>query len=391
MNNPKLRLDPDTYGGNYWRDVSQSCYPARENDFCGVHHNSGVMNFWFYLLTEGSAGTDGVNDLGNCYYVSGIGIEKAANIVYKGEKDYLTPTSKFIDARSSMIQAARDIYGDASSEVVAVTNAWYAVGVGAGYTYGTNPIVGNYIVCTAGSTQTLSGAPAVSSFTWNATPSYLFQTSTGSGYSATLHAANSTTSGLGTITFLPGPCSGSTTPITKSVWVGIPAVTVHGDPSPYPGQIYNYTASPWYLDGSGPPYGWEVSGGSIFGGGGSLDFVSIYWLESGYVTLTSQNFCGYNTSTLYIEPSTEGGCNPCQNGDAYPNPVSTILNIDLNNDGRNRIEYTVTLSNEFEKVYSITTRGNQANIPVHNLPNGYYYLSVASKSGTTTQRVYVNH
>jgi len=49
---------PDTYKGKYWASTTSSV------DFGGVHTNSGVGNYWFYLL---SAGGKGVNDIGNSY------------------------------------------------------------------------------------------------------------------------------------------------------------------------------------------------------------------------------------------------------------------------------------------------------------------------------------
>lgn len=126
MSNPNERKQPDTYGGTYWKDPNCPL-PFGLNDYCGVHTNSGVLNYWFYLLTVGGSGT---NDIGNSYSVSGIGMTKAAKIAYRLEANYLAPTSKFEDAREGAIIAASDLFGDGSSEVRAVINAWYAVGVG---------------------------------------------------------------------------------------------------------------------------------------------------------------------------------------------------------------------------------------------------------------------
>ncbi len=47
--NPNLRENPDTYLGQYW--VKPVEIPAWENDYSGVHTNSGVQNYWFYLLS----------------------------------------------------------------------------------------------------------------------------------------------------------------------------------------------------------------------------------------------------------------------------------------------------------------------------------------------------
>lgn len=132
MKNPKNSNDgingalsgpqPDTYGGQYWSDPADI-----SNDNGGVHTNSGVQNYWFYLLSEGGTGT---NDLNNQYNVTGIGIDKAAQIAYRNLIHYLTPEATFEDARNGAIMAATDLYGRNSHEVQAVVNAWYAVGVG---------------------------------------------------------------------------------------------------------------------------------------------------------------------------------------------------------------------------------------------------------------------
>lgn len=122
MSNPNAYGDPDTYQGTYWYTGS--------GDSGGVHTNSGVQNFWFYVLSVGKSGT---NDKGNSYDVSGIGMDKAAAIAYRNLTVYLNANSQYSDARNGAIQAARDLYGADSPEEIATTNAWYAVGVGAPY------------------------------------------------------------------------------------------------------------------------------------------------------------------------------------------------------------------------------------------------------------------
>lgn len=129
MSNPKSEGQPDTYGGTNW--VNQvKCRPSSRNDNCGVHTNSGVLNHWFYILTDGKTGT---NDKGSSYSVTGIGIDKAAKIAYRLESVYLSANSTYANARTFGIQAAIDLYGAGSPEVIATTNAFYAVGVGAAY------------------------------------------------------------------------------------------------------------------------------------------------------------------------------------------------------------------------------------------------------------------
>lgn len=127
MANPNAYGDPDTYGGTYW--VNPNCTPSSTNDYCGVHTNSGVLNFWYYLLVNGGSGT---NDKGFAYNVAGVGLDKAAQIAYRTLTTYLTSTSTYANARTYSLQAAADLYGAGSVEVTQTTNAWNAVGVGGG-------------------------------------------------------------------------------------------------------------------------------------------------------------------------------------------------------------------------------------------------------------------
>jgi len=128
MSNPKDEGQPDTYGGVNW--IDPNCTPSSTNDYCGVHTNSGVLNHWFYILSEGKSGT---NDIGSVYSVTGISIDKAAQIAFRIESVYLSANSTYADARSFGIQSAEDLYGIGSAEVIATTNAFYAVGVGQEY------------------------------------------------------------------------------------------------------------------------------------------------------------------------------------------------------------------------------------------------------------------
>lgn len=128
MSNPKTEGQPDTYGGTNWYNVN--CTPSNSNDQCGVHRNSGVLNHWFYILSVGKSGT---NDIGSAYNVTGITIDKAAKIAYRLESVYLSANSTYANARTYGIQSAVDLYGAGSAEVIATTNAFYAVGIGAAY------------------------------------------------------------------------------------------------------------------------------------------------------------------------------------------------------------------------------------------------------------------
>ncbi|MCC6186452.1 MAG: M4 family metallopeptidase [Chitinophagaceae bacterium] len=128
MDFPKLKNHPDTHGGSFWTNVV-SCTPTSANDYCGVHSNSGVLNKFYYLLTDGDTGT---NDQGNVYSVTGLGWAKSPTILYQTEL-ILTSTATYADCRAASIYVTETLYGPCSPEVKSVTDAWYAVGVGAAY------------------------------------------------------------------------------------------------------------------------------------------------------------------------------------------------------------------------------------------------------------------
>ena len=126
--NPKNgeHSQPTTYGKNPWAD------PSSNYDDGGVHINSSILAHWFYLLSEGGFG---VNDNQDSYKVTGIGIDKATEIVYNTWMNRLTKLSTFADARESFIDEVlqNQKYGKGSPEHIAVVNAWHAVGVGGKY------------------------------------------------------------------------------------------------------------------------------------------------------------------------------------------------------------------------------------------------------------------
>ena len=80
----------------------------------GVHINSGIPNHAFYL------------------YAEEITRDKAAAIYYWALDQYLTKSSQFIDLRLAVIQAASDLFGAGSAEVIEAGLAFDAVGIGNG-------------------------------------------------------------------------------------------------------------------------------------------------------------------------------------------------------------------------------------------------------------------
>tara|TARA_B110000902_G_C14294279_1_gene582487 strand:- start:6704 stop:10513 length:3810 start_codon:yes stop_codon:yes gene_type:complete len=162
MDDPDAAGDPSFYDGNNWTPVEgpECVTPTIENDYCGVHSNSGVLNKWYYLLVTGSGkdlspGVGGtpliygeitepnekrskiakdpskaVTGDNRDYFVDGLGFIIADQITFKAEV-LLTPSAKFAEMREMSILVAEEEYG--TNVVEQVTNAWYAVGIGEKY------------------------------------------------------------------------------------------------------------------------------------------------------------------------------------------------------------------------------------------------------------------
>lgn len=169
MTNPNNTSQPDTYNGLHW------VLPGGW-DNGGVHTNSQVQNYWFYLLCNGGAGT---NDINNAFSVTGIGMSDAAKIAYRNLTVYLTPNSTFEDARTFAIQSATDLFGVCSQQVIQCTNAWQAVGVGAAFD---NTVVADFYASNTYSCV----SPATISFFNTSTNDVIYNWSFGDGGTSTL-------------------------------------------------------------------------------------------------------------------------------------------------------------------------------------------------------------
>jgi len=106
--------NPHNGGNQYdicWQPDNMSEYVNTTEDNGGVHVNSGIPNYVFYLVASVTGRSD------------------AGKIWYRAETTYLTHSSQFLDARIATEQAATDLFGSSSSQLSAVKSAWDNVGV----------------------------------------------------------------------------------------------------------------------------------------------------------------------------------------------------------------------------------------------------------------------
>lgn len=317
MSNPNVKNHPDTYQGTYWYSGS--------GDNGGVHTNSGVLNYWFYLLAEGGNGT---NDIGNSFNVQGIGKEKASQIVYRAESVYFTSTTNYSQARELTIQATEDLYAENSIESATVCQSWYAVGVGDNNCVVDIELNGNENICgTTTATYTLSYTPTNTTVIWSWSSNLIKLSSNNS--SIVVKPSSSSVNGTATIS---ANINGNI--VQKIIWVGKPKFNLQLEPT---GINYvnvymigngtdinkqGISSTTWQrISSSGGCY--ASFGGSGYSGLGHGNCNS--W--SVYAKITATNSCG--TTTLYrtITPPAPDPCysvtidgnnivieNPCFNG-----------------------------------------------------------------------------
>jgi len=94
-----------------WQPANMNEIYSGQEDNGGVHINSGIPNYAYYL------------------YATQVTREKAEKVFFRALFNYLTRSSKFIDLRLSVIQAAKDIYGNNAPEVTAAMSAFDQVGL----------------------------------------------------------------------------------------------------------------------------------------------------------------------------------------------------------------------------------------------------------------------
>ena len=142
---------PKFYKGNNWLDttVINQRY---------IHHNNGVMNYWFYLITEGTNNGNFTNNIytnqaNESFSFNGIGINAAIEIIFKTFTDEfkkpIYPIKSFTNLRKATLKVAKNEYGCNNGIWETLRQAWDAVGVTA---LGCEEEVNIYSVCTSPST-----------------------------------------------------------------------------------------------------------------------------------------------------------------------------------------------------------------------------------------------
>ncbi len=121
MANPADGLPPQPAKMSEYQNLPNT----NAGDHGGVHVNSGIPNRAAYLIAEGLT----AESLG-----TSIGRGDTEQIYYRALTTYLTASSTFLDARNALVQAATDLFGAGSIQVVAVNTAFDVVEITSGTT-----------------------------------------------------------------------------------------------------------------------------------------------------------------------------------------------------------------------------------------------------------------
>ncbi|HEX6430986.1 MAG TPA: M4 family metallopeptidase [Niastella sp.] len=398
-------------GGSNTRTYADTYKAGNWNNNNDTYTNATVLGHWFFLLSVGGAGT---NDLGNAFNVNGITIEQAQRIVYRMETVYMSSGSTYPSTRTAAIEAARDIFGINSCEEEAVTNAWYAVGVGNPYapTSVNITINGPATICAGGSqTYTIANAPAKARIIWRTTNSATSIAPSADGLSAVVTYNGSGASSTSIIAEYGG-CAGLKQ-VNKFVGLGEPIAALgyvsytnalvcdlnwfkflSGGPTRYAYGMHLQVAA-----SGATSYRWSAYPGS--------DNPNIYWEDLGggtvsvgaktstagykYLTCIATNVCG-SSSGLYL--FTPGVC-PALKSSArentnenvagnkltiYPNPVQDNLTITIPVDmltGRTTIRIMDVYGRQIQRHTNMSTINT---IPVSGLSAGIYIVEVYSNN-----------
>ena len=125
MQDPPAESQPDHINHSYYVPFTDD--PNSENDYGGVHTNSGIPNKVFYLVVQGDAHYG--------YNISPFDLEInvsrdiAANIWYTWNERYLNPWDNFQSSYEKMLQVCSSLYPGNNAYYSSIQIAWASVGI----------------------------------------------------------------------------------------------------------------------------------------------------------------------------------------------------------------------------------------------------------------------
>lgn len=321
MKNPTA----DNYSKDWYPErIPFTSNPNNNNDYGGVHGNSGIANLAFALLVDGGSHPRGKSPA----QVPGIGVLKAEQIFYRALTTYMSQSTNFSGARTATAQAAQDLYG--SAEKTAVETAWCAVGVGTCPTDNNDPVVLQNGVAQVGIT---GGEKSNHYFTLNVpsgSSNLTFTTAGGSG-DADLYVKFASQASLTDYDCKSETSTSNETCSISNIQAGTYHVTVHAW-----NAISDVSVTGSFNSGSGlQPINEQETNISV-----GTQAWTRYWydLPAGYSSMTISTSGGTGDVDLYVRFGSQSSlnsydCRPWKNGNSesctFNNPASGRWYLDL--------------------------------------------------------------
>jgi len=244
------------------------------------------------------------------------------------------------------------------------------------------PVISGSTPICSGSTKTFSATDWQSSYYWGNSSNLSIS---GSGSSVTVSPASSSSSGVGWVTVN----NGGQVLARLNVYIGKP---LSSDYDPYllmKNQTITWGEANWLQYDNIKPtsydwviydYGWSIVNriGSNYE---SVIITAPSKYDGTYVYVRAYNSCGYNSLSLVGH----AGAFKSPSSSPYPNPVSDILNIEIDADAAQSLLPVKGASLTFDvRLYDglgnllrqQSTKGGSLQFNVSSLPDGIYYLHI---------------
>ncbi len=352
---------------------------------------------------------------------------KASAIAYRTMNVYMTPNTDYANLRVYAIQAAKDLYGACSNEVIQTTNAFYAVGVGNQYTPG---LIGPAFAANSTIGCTI---PAAFNFTNQSNSGSAFMWYFGDGTTSTLASPSHTYTAAGIYSVklvVTGCTAGTKDSLSKTNYINVNT----SNPCVYsmPASPTTYSVcSGTLLDDGGQNANYSDNTSrqvTIVGNPGDLIKITFtsFDMEQGYDYLriykgygigtlvgsyTGSNLPGNgqaittNTNVLTVIQSSDQYLNgtgyemswSCVSATGiqsldgnspeivlYPNPASQQVRIEQMN-AVSRIEVLNALG-QLQKVMELQ-KESSVSLPVGDLSDGLYLIRFYTPQGTVTKKL----
>ena len=394
MKNPSYKYTKnlqDTKDPKAFQQMENTFGTFDYNNSANPYFRSGIFSHWFYLLASGGIG---VNGLGNNYSVQGVGMDAAEKLFVEAVfNNNLNFATDYNIIRNYFVIVAKTLennqYGMLAQQV---EQAWYAVGVGSQPSQITS-ITGPSSFYNGQSVSfTVNNPPA--NYTWTCSSNLSAGSASGNTKSFTANGSGDAWVSISTglvqlnynvyiysfapvISYIDGPETVELYSSGSSTYADYTVVLSNTNSPPY-----SYSFS---IDGNSSYYNLSQSGNTVR----VTFYIDFNWSFKLNVYAYNSNGSDYMAKYITFSTGQKSGSSP----KIYPNPVSDILYIEIDQDTIDRV--LALLQNKGSKSFNSVpvfdirlyngqnillmkqfSKGGITQFNVSDLPDGLYYLHI---------------